>query len=159
MLFINWWLVGEFTLALLMIAGGVIGLRKARNQPVRLARVAIRLVCVPLMGLGTLAGLLLFLITVSGCERSSAPIYSPSGRIAVRVYNLDGGATDGSTSVDMFWAKGFRRTNIFTGPWGAVEPSDIHWISDSEMTISTDVTAHQYYCGSTAVVKIICTPK
>lgn len=161
MVFINWWMVSETTLALFMIAGGVIGFRKARKLSQRLARFGIRLVCVPLAGMGTLLGLLLLLTTASGCESVSAPMYSPSGRAAVRIYDLDGGAVGGDTSVEVFWVRGFRQANVFTGPWKAVEPADIHWIGDSEMSISyrADAPADQYHCTTTAVVKIVCTPR
>jgi hypothetical protein len=161
MMFINWWVVGETTLALLMITIGVIGFRKARTFRRWVARFGIRLVCVPLAGMGTLFGLLLLLTTASGCESVSAPIFSPSGRTAVRIYDVDGGATGGDTSVEVFWARGFRQANVFSGPWKAVEPADIHWISDSEVRINyrADGPADEYYCKSTAVVKIVCTPK
>lgn len=161
MLFINWWLMTESTVALLMISAGIIGLSKVKNQTRSLARVGIRLICIPLTGLGTLVGLLLLLVTTSGCEKRSSPIYSPSGHVAVRVYDFDEGATGGGTSVEMFWARGFRQATVFTGPWKAVEPGDIHWVSDSEMTLSyrADAPGDQYYCTSAAVVKIVCIPK
>ena len=161
MVFINWWVVSETTLALLMMAAGVIGFTKASKVPQRLARFGIRLVSLPLAGIGTLFVLLLLLATVSGCESASAPIYSPSGRIATRIYNLDGGALGGNTYVEVFWARGFRQAQVFGGPWKAVEPSDVHWTGDSEMRIDyrADSPADAYYCRSTAVVKIVCAPK
>jgi hypothetical protein len=161
MVFINWSLVGETTLALLMIAAGVIGLAKARNLPQRIARIGVRVACVPVAAMGTLLGLLLFLTMASGCESVSAPIYSPSGRIAVRIYYFDAGATGGGTYVRLFWARGFRQANVFSAPWEAVEPANIYWVGDSEMRIeySGGASAHDVYCASTTVVKIVCTPK
>jgi hypothetical protein len=161
MLFINWWVVSEATLALLMFAGGVIGFRKARKLPQRVTRFGIRLGCVSVAGAGTFLGLLLLLTTASGCETISTPIYSPSGRMAVRIYDFDEGATGGATSVRVFWARGFRQANVFSAGWEAVRPADIHWISDSEMRIEYrgDAPANGIYCGSAAVVKIVCAPK
>jgi hypothetical protein len=160
MLFINWWIVGGTILALLMIAAGVVGLGKAKNLTRRTARFGVQIVSVPVAVAGILLALLLLLPTMSGCERVSAPIYSPSGRIAVRVYDFDEGATGGAASVEVFWARGFRRSNVFSAPWEAVEPSGIHWISDSEMTIEySGGAADHIYCASTAAVKIVCNAK
>lgn len=161
MLFINWWLVGETTLALLMIAAGVIALNKANRFPRQIARFGIRMVCLPVAGLGTLLGLLFLLARFSGCESVSSPIYSPSGQIAARIYGLDEGATGYATNVRVFWAKGLRQANVFTAPWEAVEPADIHWISDSELRIDYhgESSPNSIYCRSTTAVKIVCAPK
>ena len=161
MLFVNWWLLGEITLGLLMIATGVIGFRKAGRLPGRIARVGIRTVCVSVAGVGTLLGLFLLLTAASGCESVSVPIYSPSRQIAVRIYGFDEGATGYATDVKVFWARGLRQANVFTAPWEAVEPADIHWISDSELRIEYhgESSANNIYCRSTAVVKIVCAPK
>ncbi len=161
MLFINWWMVGETALAIFMIAVGVIGFRRAGKLHRGLARFGIRLMSVPLAGVGTLFGLLLFTTYASGCESVSAPIYSPSGQRAVRIYDIDEGATGGSTSVDVYWARGFQRANVFSGPWKAVESTDIHWISDSELRIDyhADEPADDFHCGGAAGVKIVCIRK
>jgi hypothetical protein len=160
MLFIDWEIVGETTLALLLIAGGVIGFRSARKLRWRTARFGIRLMCMPLAGAGTLLGLLLLLSTFSGCESISAPIYSPSLRAAVRVENFDYGATGGDTSVEVYWARGFRDAEVFSGAWKAVEPADVHWISESELRIDyrADGATDEHHCRSTAAVKIVCSP-
>jgi len=80
MLFVNWWLVGEATLALLKIASGVIGFAKAGKLS---GKWAIWNPCpvLPVAAVGTLPGLLLMLTTVSGCESASEPIYSLSGQV------------------------------------------------------------------------------
>ena len=161
MLFINWWRVSETSLALLLIAAGVIGFGKAGKLPRRIARLGIRVVCVPVAVVGTLLGLLLLLASVSGCESISEPIYSPSGQVAARIYGFDEGATGYATDVRVFWARGLRRANVFTAPWEAVEPTDIHWISNSELRIEYhgEPSANNIYCGSTSVVKIVCLAK
>jgi hypothetical protein len=161
MVFVNWWLVGETTLALLMIAAGVIGFGKAGKLPQRIARLGIRVACAPLAMAGTLLGLLLLLTTMSGCESVSEPIYSPSGRVAVRIYDFDEGATGYATDVRVFWTRGLRKANVFTAPWAAVQPADIHWISNSELKIEYHggPSANDIYCRNTSVVKIVCVPK
>ena len=161
MVFVNWWLVGETTLAVLLIAAGSVGFAKAKILPQRILTLGVRAVCVPVAGLGTILGLLLLLETVSGCKTVSAPIYSPSGRTAARLYYFDVGATGGGTYVRLFWARGFRQQKVFSAPWRAAGASEIRWISDSEMTIeySGGAAAHDIYCASTSAVKIVCTQK
>lgn len=101
------------------------------------------------------------LVGISGCENKSAPIYSPSERFSVRIYDVDEGAAGGDTSVELFWAKGSSQSQVFAGPWKAVEPADIHWIGDSELRINyrASIPADSYKCISTAVVKVACAPK
>lgn len=156
MLFINWWRADETTLALLMIAVGLIGFTKARKLPWRTARVGIRIVSAPVAGVGILPGLLLSLTRLSGCESVSPPIYSPSGQVAVRIYGLDEGATGYALDVRVFWSRGIMQANVFTAPWQAVEPADIHWISGSELRIEYhgEPSGNDIYCGSTPVVKL-----
>lgn len=132
MLFVNWWLVAETTLVLLVIAAGVVGFTKARNLRQRVLRIGVRTVCVPVAGVGTLFGLLLLLTTISGCESVSAPIYSPSGRTAARLYYFDAGATGGGTFVRLFRVRGLKQEKVFSAPWEAVEAGDIRWISDQK---------------------------
>jgi len=73
MLFVNWWPVGQTTLALLLISAGVIGFQKARKLPRRTVRFGFRIVCVAVAGVGTLRGLLLLHARASGCESVSGP--------------------------------------------------------------------------------------
>jgi len=160
MVFLNWWTVGLTMVALLMVASGAVGLGKAGGLRYRAARVGVRTVSIPVAGLGALLGLLLLLTWASGCETTSAPIYSPSGRAAVRIYDIDGGATDGDTGVEIRWARGFRQANVFSGPWKSVEPADVRWVGDSELRIAyRALTGYEYYCRSTPTVKVVCTPK
>jgi hypothetical protein len=160
MVFINWWTAGLTAIALLMIAAGAVGLRKAGGLRDRAARIGIRTVSFPAAALGALLGLLLLLTWASGCETFSAPIYSPSGRAAVRIYDIDGGATDGDTGVEVRWAKGFRQAGVFSGPWKSVEPADVRWIGNSELRIAyRALTGYKYSCRSTSAVKVLCTPK
>ena len=161
MLFVNWWLVGETTLAVLMIAAGAIGFRKVKKLPLSITRFGVRLVCVPIAATGILLGLLLLVTRLSGCESVSSPIYSPSRRVAARVYDYDEGATGGGTQVKLFWAQGLRQANVFAGPWKAVEPQDVYWISDSELMLSyrADAPSDQYACKGTSAVHLVCVPK
>ena len=152
MVFINWWTVGEIILALLMIATGVFGFRKARRLHQPFARFGVRLVSVPLAGVGTLFALLLLSLTILtrmwGCEKDSAPIYSPSGDLAARVENSDEGATGGETYVVLYWAHGLRTKTVYFGPSASVEPKDVRWVSDSTLAIqyAYKVSGDGYYC-------------
>ena len=162
MMFFDWWIVGEIVLALLMIAAGVFGFRKARKLHQRFARFGLRLVSLPLAGVGTLFALLLISITIFskmwGCEKDSAPIYSPSGDLAARVENTDEGATGGETYVVLYWEHGLRLETVYYGPWASVEPKDIRWVSDSELAIhyAYAVSGDGYYCKSSRNVSVIC---
>ena len=109
MMFINWWVACEFLLALVAIAVGVIGFVKAKRLSLRFARWGVKILCLPLSGLGILFLLLLLLVSFSGYEKDSSPIYSPSGKNAIRIKNFDEGATGGESIVTLYWAKGFRQ--------------------------------------------------
>ena len=145
-----------------MIAAGVFGFRKASKLPQRFARFGVRLVSVPLAGLGTLFALLLLSVTILtrmwGCEKDSAPIYSPSGDLAARVENSDEGATGGETYVVLYWAHGFRTETVYFGPSASIEPKDVRWLSDSMLAIqyAYTVSGDGYYCKSAGNVSVIC---
>lgn len=162
MLFFNWWIVGEMILALLIAAVGVFGLRKARKLRQRFVRFGVRLVSLPLAGIGTLSVLLLLSMTIltrmMGCEKDSAPIYSPSGSLAARVENSDEGATGGETCVVLYWAHGLRTKTVYFGPFASVEPKDIRWVSDSVLAIqyAYTVSGDGYYCKSSPNVSVTC---
>jgi hypothetical protein len=161
MVFIDWYRVIVIAIGLVLIAACIWGLAytcKLRNI---LILIAIRLVCV-LLGATTSLILLLF-IMASGCVSRSNAIFSPSGKMAVRIEDYDYGATGGDTSVDLIWAHGFRVQNIYHGEWKSVEQTDdIEWKSDTELVI------HYHYdpkynpngqCYPAAVVHVSCLPK
>ncbi|MGP8270028.1 MAG: hypothetical protein ACLQLH_08175 [Terracidiphilus sp.] len=162
MMFFDLWIVGEIILALLMIAAGVFGFKKARKLHHRFARFGLRLVSMPLAGVGTVFALLLISILIFsrmwGCEKDSAPIYSPSGDLAVRVENTDEGALGGETYVVLYWAHGIRIETVYFGPWASVEPKDVRWVSDSELAIQYAYTfsGDGYYCKSLRNVSVTC---
>ena len=153
MLLVNWWFLGELLISLLVTGVAIWGFRHSSRFPQRLMRVGVQLVCLPAGLLGSLGVLLL--VAALGCESRSVPIYSPSGELAARIEWVDEGATGGSTTVELYSAHGFRRSVIFwAGEWKSVEPADIHWASDSELTISFHGQAHN--CASTAAVRVNC---
>jgi len=159
MVLVDWWFPGVLSAALIMIALAVYGLKAAARIAARFKRVAVQLVCAFVALFGSLAAILL--LAASGCRNHSAPIYSPSRSAAARIENADEGATGGSTSVELFWAHGFREQTVYFGLEQSVEPSDIQWISDSELKIhhSGDYAADSHICKSTARVKVSCLPR
>ncbi len=159
MILFNWWLAGWLILALLMVVGGVFGLRLARKVPVPLLRVIVRIAASGSALLGLLVTLLLW--AGSGCSGHSAPIYSPSRSMAVRIENLDEGATGGSTQVELYWAHGLRSKTVYSGEWASVEPSDIHWEGNSRLTIQIRDASSDYSsrCASAGGVKVECSPR
>ena len=161
--FFDWWIVGELILALLVVAGGVFGYRKARKLQQRIARFSVRLITLPIAGAGSLLAILLLSVMIFskmlGCEKDSAPLYSPSRNLAARVENADEGATGGETYVVLYWAHGLRSETVYCGPWASVEPKDIRWVSNSELAIqySYSLSGNDgYYCKSPSSVRVDC---
>lgn len=125
-------------------------------------RIALLLTCLSLCAIASLGVVLL--AAGSGCTSRSAPIYSPSRSMALRIVDADEGATGGSTSVDLFWAHGFRQQTVYMGGWKSVEPSSIEWKSDTELTIRYGGgyiadAYHGYSCTSAPAVKVRCSPR
>jgi hypothetical protein len=78
----------------------------------------------------------LLVLTGSGDDSHSLPIYSSSSKMAVRITDYDFGATGGETSVELFWDLGFSEQALYSGGWKSVMPSDVRWKSDKELIIS-----------------------
>ena len=81
--------------------------------------------------------------------------------MALRIENADEGATGGSSSVVLFWAHGLRQETVYWGPIGTVEPVDIHWISDSSLSIhySSGFSDDGYHCSTVRNVHVDCSPR
>ena len=81
--------------------------------------------------------------------------------MAVRVSDIDQGATGGVTSVELYWAGGFREENLYSGGWKSVEPSDILWKSDTEVLIryEADYPKDNYHFETVSPVKVTFIPK
>jgi hypothetical protein len=152
MFFLNWWRFGAVVVALLIAGFSIYGFAGAAKISGRWLRIGVRSLCLLLGAIGSLAGVLL--LAASGCVSYSAPIYSPSGKLAVRVESDDEGATGGNTTVQLYWAHGFRTSTIFWGDWQAVRPTQVRWINDSELRIS--YTSQFYTCDNAAGVKVEC---
>jgi hypothetical protein len=70
------------------------------------------------------------------------------------------GATGGEPSVELFWAHGFQAQTVYDGEWKTVEPSDIRWTSDTELTIHySGIRGYNHHYESTARVKVSCLQK
>lgn len=159
MLFFNWWIVAEFIVAVVFVFAGIGGLKYARRLSRSAPRLATRVASLVFVLLGSMLGLLLW--AASGCQSHSTPIYSPSGTMAVRVENSDGGATDGESFVVLYWAHGLRQQTIFWGPFGTVKVGDIRWINDSSVSIhySTEFSGDSYHCYAAPAVSVDCSPR
>lgn len=115
----------------------------------------LQLLSVPVGALGALFALLTW--GASGCQSYSTPLYSPNGKMAARIRTADEGALGGGTSVELFSAHGLDTNQLFQGGWRSVQPGDVRWTSDSELTISYEGEA--YSCASAQTVKVRCTAK
>jgi hypothetical protein len=159
MLLIDWWFFVALTVGAIIVFTSIYGFRLTKKIANRPLRFAVRLICVPL---GAITSLLMLLLTAaSGSVSHSPPIYSPSGNLAARIENADEGATGGSTSVELYWAHGFEKKDVYLGGWKSVEPSDIQWVGNTELTIryASGYNADTLHCTSTASVKVSCIPK
>jgi hypothetical protein len=150
MIFIEWWVVKQCFIGLLMMAVGVFGFWLVREQR-WLVRGPARLIS----GLVILWGMYSFLVAGGG-YKYSVPVYSPSQKIAARIDRYDPGELGGPTfdAVKVFSSHGFTSDVVFSGQWESVEPKGIRWKSDSELEISYQGT--EYLCASTLHVRVRC---
>jgi hypothetical protein len=159
MIFFYWWLVGWLFLCLAMVAAGVYGLRRVPKIEGWFWRVVVGIASVGSALLGSLV--LLILWAGSGCRSHAAPIYSPSGKMAVRIETADEGATGGETWVELYWAHGLSNKEVYSGGWASVEQADIRWKSDSKLIIQIRDAQSDYasHCASGGGVKVECSPR
>jgi hypothetical protein len=156
--FFDRWFVVVVAIGLVLVAASVCGIAYTRKLKSRSARIAMWLVSIPVGAIASLAVLLL--VAGSGSVSHSIPIYSPSGKMAARIEDADEGATGGSTSVELFWAHGFREQTVYEGGWRSVQFSDIQWKNNTELAVhySTDYNL-EYHCTPAVVVKVSCMPR
>lgn len=158
MFFMEWFRFGAIAIGLALLAGCISGFAYSRKLRNKAMRIAIRVISVPIGAIASLAVLLF--IAGSGCVSHSAPIYSPSGRLAARIDDADEGATGGETSVELFWAHGFRNQTIYEGEWKSVQQSDIHWNSDTDLVIHYSTAYNpDSHCYSVDIAKVSCSPR
>ena len=156
MLFIEWWMVGRFCLSLLILAAAAFLLirgRKSRAQP------RLRWLAWPLAVFGVLF-LLVNVLTVAFQTRTP-PVYSPDGKMAVRVRSADEGWLEESSSVELFRDHGLRADVVFRGGWEAVDASSLHWKSNSVLEIHYQETYENggHNCGRASGLSIRCIPR
>lgn len=158
MLFMDWSRVVSVAIVLALFVTCIYGFAYAKKLRSKAMRIAIRVLTVPLGAIASLAALLL--LAGSGCVSHSTPIYSPSGKMAARIEDADEGATGGETSVELYWAHGFREQTIYEGEWKSVQQSDIKWNSDSGLVIHYSAEYNtDHHCYPVDVAKVICLPK
>jgi hypothetical protein len=159
MIFFDWWFVAELLVVLGLVAAGVLGLSYSRKISGRLVRAGTGLAGTGFAIVGSLLGVLL--LAFAGCRSHSIPIYSPSGKMAVRVENADEGATGGSTDVRLFWAYGLGQQTVYSGPETSVEPKDIHWKNDSELEIRyfDKFSSDAHHCVNQGKISVSCSSR
>lgn len=158
MFFVDWWFVFAIAIGLVLVAASVCGLAYAKKLKSLTARIAIRLISIPVGAIASLA--LLLIVAGSGCVSHSIPIYSPSGKMAARVEDSDEGATGGEASVELFWAHGFREQTVYFGEWKSVERPDIQWVSDKSLVIHYSAEYNpDSKCYPAVVTNVSCLPR
>lgn len=159
MIAIDWSFVGTLIAEILITGAGIYFFSKATKIRILL----LRIIAVAISLLVSLVGSLVFAasLAASGCSAYSPMIYSPSGKIAARTNDYDAGAVGGDTSVTLHWAHGLRSQTVYAGEWKSVLPSEIKWVSDSELIIRYDAGYGPLNspCSSTSQVKVNCVPR
>ncbi len=158
MLFMEWFRFGAIAIGLALLAASIFGFAYARKLRNKAMRIVIRVISVPIGAIASLVVLLL--IAGSGCVSHSVPVYSPSGKLAARIEDADEGAMGGETSVELFWAHGFRKQTIYQGEWKSVQQSDIQWNSDTDLVIHYSAAYNpDFRCYTVDIAKVSCSPR
>jgi hypothetical protein len=150
-IFIEWWVVEQFCLLLLIVATASFGIWSVRKK-----RWFVRFPIQLLLGVSLFALLAMdTLVSTLPGNTYSEPIYSPSRKMAARIVEYDasglGGADD---TVKVFTAHGFSSDVVFFGEFKSVRDQNIRWMNDSELEISYEGTSSQ--CTNTPRVKVHC---
>jgi hypothetical protein len=132
MLFINLRLVICIAASVAFFVLGIWVSRIVKSKGM-LIRLPARVVSLGIIGLGSIA--ILFVGCGALFTSTSAPVYSPDRKQALRIQNIDGGALGGATSVILYSGLGFHQAFIFSGEWKVVEVKDLRWISNDEILI------------------------
>lgn len=154
MLFIEWGLIGRFCLCLALIAAAIVAFRLPRERYPRLQQ-ALRSLSWPLTVFAVL--FLALNLLAAGCQTWTAPLYSPDGKMAVRVRAADEGWLGEWTAVELFSAHGLRKAVIFHGPWDSVNAGDLRWKNNSKLEIYYQENV--FYCGHAFGVSVHCIAK
>jgi hypothetical protein len=158
MLLANWWFSGLLSVALIMIALAIYGLEVAPRIPHLLVRVGVRIVCASVALLASLIAILF--VAASGVREPLGPNLLALKGCCGPNRKCRRGATGGETSVELFWAHGFQTQTVYDGEWKTVEPSDIRWTSDTELTIHySGIMGYNHHYESTARVTVSCLQK
>lgn len=151
-----WWIHDAWRLAFcaVLLCLSIWGFRALKNQrawvrvPLRILAV---LVCI-------IDGLLLCLLIfgIFAMDSHSALIFSPDHHHAAQIWNTDGGAIGGDTSVTIYSDWGFKRELVLWGMWDVVEQKDVHWNGNSELLITYRNDPPN--CSNTKSIAVHCVP-
>jgi hypothetical protein len=157
-IFIEWWLVIQFCIVLLMVAVGAFGfwLVRKKKWPIR---VPLRIVSalVALAGAFGVAVLCALNWGPLNPNTYSTPLYSPNGKMAARIHEYNASGFGGAdSSVELFTARGFRSGAAFSGEYQSVK--QIRWIDDRHLLISYyDHSEYPHPCVSRVFdVDVVC---
>lgn len=155
MFFIEWGLVGQFCISLIIIAAAAFLFWLIRACKPR-TRALLRRMAWPLAVFGALY--LLFDITVAGCMAYFPPVFSPDGAMAARTRAADEGALAEVSTVELFTQHGFRSVIVFQGPFESVDAASPHWKNNS--TLEIYFNGNVFSCaGSAFGVTVHCIPR
>jgi hypothetical protein len=150
MIFIDYSVVFAYTVLLVFVALGVIGIRLAIRKP-GLIRILLCLVSILIL----VAGWVIFASFKLGYAQTSfsPPIYSPDHMHAIRIEDdkMDPGSR---TTVYLYSGHGFTVSRVFYGTLGSVKTEDVHWQSNSAVLITYEYPNAKQFCASTREVTV-----
>jgi hypothetical protein len=133
MLFVEWWLVREICVGLLLVAVPAFTYWFVRNKRGPF-RITVRIFSALVAVCGVL-GWLVFLL-FPWPHFYSVPVYSPNRRMAARIDDYNAGGFGGAyNSVELFTLLGLKSEVVYSGEWDSVGPNDLRWKSDAELEI------------------------
>jgi hypothetical protein len=139
-----------YSVLIILIALGVIGFRYAQRKT-GANRMFLRVGSFVVVA----GGLLITAAWRLGAALTSfsPPIYSPDHKYALRVAdeNID---SRGVTRVYLYSDHGLVVKQVFQGRWKSAKAEDIHWLSNSEVSILYEYSSDKYVCASTSEVRV-----
>src|SRR6185437_379676 len=140
-----------------LILFSIWGFRAPKNQRAAL-RIPLRILAAAILTASS-SMLALYILAMCIMDSHSALVFSPDRHYAARVENIDGGATDGDSSVVVFSLWGLKRDFVLQGREGDVNRQSLHWEDNGKLLIYFDGDGGNFpNCKSTTSIEVRCAP-
>ncbi|MBS1814408.1 MAG: hypothetical protein JSS87_06000 [Acidobacteria bacterium] len=101
--------------------------------------------------------LLLLCVSCDAIEvKQRAILYSPDGKHALVIRDVDDGALGGSTAVSLYSDHGLSEDILFRGDWRTTDSNRIRWFSNSTVHIQAGHGVHLSECLPTKKIVLVC---